>query len=97
MLGKGSPYRDTYWFWSDQYEMNLQYVGYATEWDELVVRGSLLDRSFVAFFVKDGRVLGAVGVGRGDEVQRSAALIEAGSSVDAEKLRDESIDLPIPV
>ncbi len=64
MLGKGSPYRAVYWFWSDQYEVNLQYAGYHTEWDELVVRGSLEDRNFLAFYVKEGRVLAAVGIGR---------------------------------
>jgi 3-phenylpropionate/trans-cinnamate dioxygenase ferredoxin reductase component len=97
MLGKASPYREVYWFWSDQYELNLQYTGYHTEWDELVVRGSIEDRNFLAFYIKEGRVLATVGVGRGDDVQRSASLIEAGALVDPEKLRDEDVDLPIPV
>jgi 3-phenylpropionate/trans-cinnamate dioxygenase ferredoxin reductase subunit len=97
MLGKASPYREVYWFWSDQYELNLQYSGYHTEWDELVVRGSLEDRNFLAFYIKEGRVLATVGAGRGEDVQRSASLIEAGGPVDADKLRDEDVDLPIPV
>jgi 3-phenylpropionate/trans-cinnamate dioxygenase ferredoxin reductase subunit len=96
MMGKGSPYRDTYWFWSDQYESNLQYVGYHTEWDTLVVRGALEDRNFLAFYVKDGRVLATVGIGRGEEVQRCAGLIEAGAPVDPSKLSDERIDIPVP-
>lgn len=96
MLGKGSPYRDTYWFWSDQYEANLQYVGYHTEWDTLVVRGALEDRNFLAFYVKDGRVLATVGIGRGEEVQRCATLIEARAPVDPGKLSDERVDLPVP-
>jgi len=97
MLGKGSPYREVYWFWSDQYEVNLQYAGYHTEWDELVVRGSLEDRSFLAFYVKDGRILATVGIGRGDDVQRCMSLIEAGAQVDPDKLSDEAVDLPVPV
>src|SRR6266545_8012570 len=97
MLGKGSPYRAVYWFWSDQYEVNLQYAGYHTEWDELVVRGSLEDRNFLAFYVKEGRVLAAVGIGRGEEVQRCMPLIEAGAPVDPDKLSDEAVDLPVPV
>jgi len=96
MMGKGSPYRDTYWFWSDQYETNLQYVGYHTEWDTLVVRGSLEDRNFLAFYVKDGRVLATVGIGRGEEVQRCAGLIEARAPVDPSKLSDERVDIPVP-
>jgi 3-phenylpropionate/trans-cinnamate dioxygenase ferredoxin reductase component len=96
MLGKGSPYRDVYWFWSDQFEFNLQYVGYHTEWDTLAVRGSLQDRNFLAFYVKDGRVLATVGIGRGEDVQRCMPLIEAGAPVDPTKLGDERVDLPIP-
>jgi 3-phenylpropionate/trans-cinnamate dioxygenase ferredoxin reductase subunit len=97
MLGKASPYREVYWFWSDQYEMNLQYTGYHTEWDELIIRGSIEDRNFLAFYIKEGRVLATVGVGRGEDVQRTASLIEAGAPVDPEKLRDEDVDLPLPV
>ncbi|MGH2555772.1 MAG: FAD-dependent oxidoreductase [Actinomycetota bacterium] len=96
MMGKKSPYRDTYWFWSDQYESNLQYVGYHTEWDTLVVRGSLEARNFLAFYVKEGRVLATVGIGRGEEVQRCAGLIEAGAPVDPTKLSDERVDIPVP-
>ena len=35
MLGENEPYDEIPWFWSDQYEHNLQYAGYHTEWDEL--------------------------------------------------------------
>jgi 3-phenylpropionate/trans-cinnamate dioxygenase ferredoxin reductase subunit len=96
MMGKESTYRDTYWFWSDQYESNLQYVGYHTEWDMLVVRGSLEARNFLAFYVKEGRVLATVGIGRGEEVQRCAPLIRAGAPVDPSKLSDERVDIPVP-
>jgi 3-phenylpropionate/trans-cinnamate dioxygenase ferredoxin reductase subunit len=96
MLGKGSPYRDVYWFWSDQYEFNIQYAGYHTEWDTLVVRGNLQERNFLAFYVKDGRILATVGIGRGEDVQRCMPLIEAGAPVDPAKLGDERVDLPVP-
>ena len=41
MIGAGQPYDAIHWFWSDQYETNLQYAGFHHEWDRLVVRGSL--------------------------------------------------------
>ncbi len=44
MLGKDEAFDDPHWFWSDQYEHNLQYVGHAIAWDEVVVRGSLEGR-----------------------------------------------------
>ena len=93
MLGDGGPYEEIPWFWSDQYEHNLQYAGFHTEWDELVVRGSLEERSFVAFYRKDGRVLAAVAIGRGRDLRRSVPLIKAQEQVEAAMLRDPDIDL----
>ena len=93
MLGKGVPYDEIHWFWSDQYEHNLQYAGFHTEWDEIVVRGSLEARSFLAFYVKDGIVQAVVAVDRGREVTRAIPLIRGRRPVDEKKLRDETIDL----
>jgi 3-phenylpropionate/trans-cinnamate dioxygenase ferredoxin reductase subunit len=93
MLDKGEPYEEIPWFWSDQYEHNLQYAGFHTEWDELVVRGSMEERNFVAFYRKDARVLAAVAVNRGRDLRRSMPLIKAREPVDAAKLCDLGVDL----
>jgi 3-phenylpropionate/trans-cinnamate dioxygenase ferredoxin reductase subunit len=93
MLGDGDPYEEIPWFWSDQYEHSLQYAGFHTEWDELVVRGSMEERSFVAFYRKDGRVLAAVAIGRGRDLRRSIPLIKAQEPVEGAMLRDPEIDL----
>jgi 3-phenylpropionate/trans-cinnamate dioxygenase ferredoxin reductase subunit len=91
MLGEGEPFTDPHWFWSDQYDVNLQYAGFAYEWDEIVVRGSMEGRDGVAFYLKDGVLLGALGLNRGKEIRRSMKLI--GSRPDRERLRDEGTDL----
>ncbi|HET7480534.1 MAG TPA: oxidoreductase C-terminal domain-containing protein, partial [Rubrobacteraceae bacterium] len=93
MLGKGEPYEEIPWFWSDQYEHNLQYAGFHTEWDELVVRGSMKERTFVAFYRKDERVLAAVAINRGRDLRRSIPLIKAQRPVAASRLRDPEVDL----
>ena len=93
MLEKGEPYEEVPWFWSDQYEYNLQYAGFHTDWDELVVRGSMEERNFVAFYRKDRRVLAAVAVNRGKDLRRSMPLIKAQEPLDAAKLCDLDIDL----
>ena len=93
MLGKGESYEEIPWFWSDQYEHNLQYAGFHTEWEELVVRGSTEERNFVAFYRKDGRVLAAVAINRGRDLRRSIPLIKAQEQVEAAMLRDADIDL----
>src|ERR671920_1148155 len=93
MLGKGEPYDEVPWFSSDQYDSNLQYAGFHTEWDDLVVRGSMEERNFVAFYRKDERVLAAVAVNRGKDLRRSMRLIKAQRPVGATKLQDPDIDL----
>jgi 3-phenylpropionate/trans-cinnamate dioxygenase ferredoxin reductase component len=93
MLGKGERYHEVPWFWSDQYEHNLQYAGFHTEWDELVVRGSIEKRNFVAFYRKDKQVLAAVAVNRGRDLRRSMPLIRTREPIDAAKLCDLDVDL----
>lgn len=93
MLGAGAPFDDPHWFWSDQYEHTIDHVGFAPEWDDFVVRGSLDDRDFVGFYLKDGRVLAAFGVDRGRDVRRVRDLIRLGRPVDPAALRDGDVDL----
>jgi 3-phenylpropionate/trans-cinnamate dioxygenase ferredoxin reductase subunit len=93
MLGKGQPYAEVPWFWSDQYDANLQYAGHHTGWDELVVRGSLAERKFAAFYVTGGVVEAVVALDRGREVQRAKRLIASRAPVDTIKLADPEVDL----
>lgn len=93
MLGKGVPYDNVHWFWSDQYDENLQYTGHHARWDELVVRGSLEDRKFVAFYVEDGVVRAAVALNQGRDVRRAQPLIRARVPVEPAQLRDPDVDL----
>jgi 3-phenylpropionate/trans-cinnamate dioxygenase ferredoxin reductase component len=91
MLGEEAPFDDPHWFWSDQYDVNLQYAGFASEWDRIVTRGSLEDRAGVAFYLNEGVLLAALGLNRGKDVRRSMKLI--GSRPDPASLQDEDVDL----
>jgi 3-phenylpropionate/trans-cinnamate dioxygenase ferredoxin reductase subunit len=93
MLGGRKAFDDPHWFWSDQYEHNIQYEGFAATWDDVALRGSLKDRRFVAFYLLDGVVRGAVGFDRGRDVRRAARLIAAARPVDPAALADEHVDL----
>ncbi|HEV8421485.1 MAG TPA: FAD-dependent oxidoreductase [Actinomycetota bacterium] len=93
MMGKKEPYDDPHWFWSDQYDQNLQSIGLLSDWDELVVRGSLEERDFLAFYLKEGVLMGAVGLGRGKHVRRCGPLIRARRPLDPVALKDEDVDL----
>ena len=93
MLGKREPYSDVHWFWSDQYDCNVQYAGFHTQWDELIVRGSLERRSAVVFYMQEGRIAATVAFNRGRDLRRAMSLIKARVQVEPSVLRDESVDL----
>ena len=93
MLGTRIAYDEVPWFWSDQYEANLQYAGYHTAWQELVVRGHLDSGSFLACYVNDSRIDAVVGLNRAKDVRRTMPLIKARRAVNLDQLRDERVDL----
>ncbi|MGH2794915.1 MAG: NAD(P)/FAD-dependent oxidoreductase [Actinomycetota bacterium] len=93
MLGRSAPYEDVHWFWSDQYDANIQYAGFHTTWDELVVRGRPEDRNFIAFYVKDGLIDAAVALNRANDLRRAMSLIKARLPVESSALRDDDTDL----
>jgi 3-phenylpropionate/trans-cinnamate dioxygenase ferredoxin reductase subunit len=93
MLGQRVVYDEIHWFWSDQYDANLQYAGFHTAWDEMIVRGRLDSGSFLACYVTAGRIDAAVGLNRAKDVRRVIPLIKARRPVDLAQLRDDSVDL----
>jgi 3-phenylpropionate/trans-cinnamate dioxygenase ferredoxin reductase component len=93
MLGRGQPYDEVHWFWSDQYDANIQYAGFHAAWDQVVVRGSLAERKFLAFFLTAGRVESAVAVNQGRDLRRAFPLIRARVPVDPARLADPQVDL----
>lgn len=101
MLGNDERYDYLHSFWSDQYEDKIEYVGFAKEWDEFVVRGDLQGRSFLGFYLKDGRLLAAMGLNRGgdpeaepdSELAAAGRLINSGAAVDPTLLASEDSEL----
>ena len=93
LLGTPAVFDDAHWFWSDQYDAAIQMAGFATEWDDMVVRGSLEDRSFAAFLLKDGRLLSTFSMNRKFDVRRSMPLILAKAHPEREQLADPEFDL----
>jgi 3-phenylpropionate/trans-cinnamate dioxygenase ferredoxin reductase subunit len=93
MLGRRVAYDEVHWFWSDQYEANLQYAGFHTKWEQLVVRGRLDSGSYLACYVNDDRIDATVGLNRAKDVRRVMPLIKSRRKVDLAQLRDEGVDL----
>ena len=71
--GATARYAATPVFWTIQYMKRLDYIGHATDWDDIVVHGDLEKPEFLAYYVKAGRVIAAAGL---DRDQDTAALIE---------------------
>ena len=93
VAGQPEPYDAVPSFWSDQYDLTIQQYGYPVEWDEIVVRGDLDEPTFTAFYLKDGRVYGAVIVRRPREMRPARRLVEQLAQVDRTLLADPSVDL----
>ena len=93
MLGTGEPYDRIPYFFSDQYDVGMEYAGYAAEWDEVVFRGDVDGREFIAFWLKDGRVLAGMNVNIWDVTDVIQALIRSGATVDPARLRDPDVEL----
>jgi len=93
LAGEERPFAEAPWFWSDQYELNLQYVGAGLAWDHTILRGRLGEPPFTAFFMDGDRLVGALGVDDGRTIGHVRRLIEARAQVTADQLGDRSVDL----
>jgi 3-phenylpropionate/trans-cinnamate dioxygenase ferredoxin reductase subunit len=95
MLGDKQPYEVVPYFFSDISDWaSLEYIGNSQGWDEVVIRGSLEDGKFTAFYVKGGVVEAALSVGRSEDLQEARRLIESGSRVEpVSMLGNESVEL----
>ncbi len=101
MLGDTRPYDDIHTFWSDQYEDKLEYVGDGRTWDQIVIRGSLANSQFLAFYLSKGIMKAACGLNRGGDPELDAngelracqGLIRAQVAISEATLADDQVDL----
>ena len=93
MAGMAEPYREVPWFWSDQYDLNLQYVGAGLTWDETITRGDFGKPPFTVFYRQGGRLVGATGINDHHTVARVRRVMEARAPVTAPQLEDPGFDL----
>jgi NADPH-dependent 2,4-dienoyl-CoA reductase/sulfur reductase-like enzyme/nitrite reductase/ring-hydroxylating ferredoxin subunit len=75
MLGQAVKYDAVPVFWTIQYMQRLDYVGHASGKDDLVIRGSLEDRKFIGYYVRDGLVAAAAGMKSDQDMAAIIALM----------------------
>ena len=93
MLGKPASYERLPYFFSDQYDVGMEYTGYAADWDEVVLRGDPEAHEFIAFWLREGRVLAGMNVNVWDVTDPIKALIGSRAVVPVERLRDPGVPL----
>ncbi|MGI5337873.1 NAD(P)/FAD-dependent oxidoreductase [Streptomyces sp. CA-181903] len=95
MLGRPVVYDRVPYFFSDQYDVGMEYSGYAPpgSYDQVVCRGDVGKREFIAFWLSEGRVLAGMNVNVWDVTEPVQRLIRAGARPDAEALADPGVPL----
>jgi 3-phenylpropionate/trans-cinnamate dioxygenase ferredoxin reductase component len=93
ILGRSIPYDKLPYFFSDQYDVGMEYTGLAMDWDEVVFRGDVGRREFIAFWLKDGRVEAGMNVNVWDVTDAIGELVRSRRPVDRARLADPEVDL----
>lgn len=98
MLGERALYDRVPYFFTDQYDLGMEYAGYAEpgSYDDVVVRGDLASREFIAFWVADGRVLAYMNVNIWDVNDAIQHLVRSGKQIDRDRLADPDVPLEQP-
>jgi 3-phenylpropionate/trans-cinnamate dioxygenase ferredoxin reductase subunit len=93
MLGNRTAYDELPYFFSDQYDVGMEYSGYAPAWDEFVLRGDPAGGEFMAFWLVEGRVAAGMNVNVWDVNEHVQALIRSRRAIDVRALADSGTPL----
>jgi hypothetical protein len=95
MLGRSVSYDRVPYFFSDQYDLGMEFSGHAApgSYDQVVCRGDVGKREFIAFWLSGGRVLAGMNVNVWDVTESIQQLIRSGHPVDPEALSDPKVPL----
>jgi 3-phenylpropionate/trans-cinnamate dioxygenase ferredoxin reductase subunit len=88
MLGQDVSYDEIPYFFSDQYDLGMEYGGHSTAWDEVVYRGDVEGRECVVFWLREGRLEAGMNVNVWDVNEPIRELVRSRTELDAERLAD---------
>lgn len=75
MAGQTVPFEAVPFFWTGQFDLKLRYIGHAEKFDDVIIQGSLKEKSFLAFYVQSEQVLAVSGVGRDQDIAAISELM----------------------
>jgi NADPH-dependent 2,4-dienoyl-CoA reductase/sulfur reductase-like enzyme len=93
IAGGSEAFSEVPWFWTDQYEINLQMAGAPDRWDQIVWRGAPTDPGFTLFQLCEGKLVAAVTVNNARDMRFARMLIQRGHPVDPSALADKAVKL----
>jgi 3-phenylpropionate/trans-cinnamate dioxygenase ferredoxin reductase subunit len=93
MLGGTEPYSEIPWFWSDQFDANIQMIGLPENWDSTATRGSPDENQFITFYLKNGIIDGAISINNPRDLRFGKRLMQAKQRVSVEDLSNMDIKL----
>jgi 3-phenylpropionate/trans-cinnamate dioxygenase ferredoxin reductase subunit len=93
MLGRDVAYEKIPYFYSDQYDLGMEYSGLATTWDQIVYRGDRDKGEVIVFWLDQGRVMAGMNVNVWDVADQIASLVRSKRSVDPRQLADATVSL----
>jgi 3-phenylpropionate/trans-cinnamate dioxygenase ferredoxin reductase component len=87
------PFAPIPYFWSDQYDTNIQYAGFAPDDCEVIIRGNPENRAITAFYLEHGCICAAVTINQAREFRAARRLVAARAKIDSETLQDSQTDI----
>jgi len=91
IVGKDKTYASMPWFWSDQYDLKLQMLGFSADGEEVVQRGDMANNEFAVFYLKDGAIVAVDAVNSPREFMAAKQLV--GKTIDKVQLADTNVPI----
>jgi 3-phenylpropionate/trans-cinnamate dioxygenase ferredoxin reductase component len=92
-IGQDARYDELPWFWSDQYDVNLQILGLPARWPEPIVRGDPASGSFSHFYLDGERIAAIVAVNAPRDLRAAKKLVQTRKAVNPASLADPAVQL----
>lgn len=94
MLGQQEDFNQRVpFFWTKQWGISLRYVGHAQKWDEILYRGDVAGKNFIAFYVAEGKLLAAAGCKRDAELNALEFILKDNLPLTPEQMQNPDFDL----
>jgi apoptosis-inducing factor 3 len=91
MAGKPTPFTSVPFFWTTQFDATLNYVGHAKDWDRILIQGDVLQKDFVAFYIKGANIQAVAGMNRDREMAAWEERMRLNQMPTPDRLDDRSV------